>query len=226
MLDKMLQSQVFTDQDIMDEFMTFLSASTDTTATSLSLVFKMMSISPEIQGRVRAEVDRVLGVGAEARSVELHDLPRLQYMEQVIKETQRIVPSAPFLARQVYQRTELAGKTIPANSTLLVNVHGAHHDPKHWPDPWKYDPERFAPGKEHHPYAFLPFSAGPRRCPAGFYAMMAMKTMFAAVIRDHVIEPVDDGVREAKDFKLTFNLTARIVGGTFVRFRPRSTSVS
>ncbi|XP_034250937.1 cytochrome P450 4V2-like [Thrips palmi] len=223
MLDKMLQSDAFSNQDIMDEFFTFLSASNDTTTTSLSLIFKMMSISPEIQDRVRAEVDQVLGVGADARSVELQDLPRLQYVEQVIKETQRIVPSTPFLARQVYQQTELAGKTIPANSTLIVNVHGAHHDPVHWPDPWRYDPERFAPGKQHHPCAFIPFSAGPRRCPAGFFAMMAMKTIFASVIRDYVIEPVDDGVREAKDLKLTFNLTARIIGGTFVNFRPRTT---
>ncbi|XP_034240172.1 probable cytochrome P450 4aa1, partial [Thrips palmi] len=225
LLDKMLQSEAFSDQDMMDEIVTFLSGSTDTSIATLSFAFKMMSISPEIQDRVRAEVDDVLGVGADARCVDLHDLPRLQYVEQVIRETMRILPPSPFLARQVYQQTELAGKTIPANSTLVVNIHGAHHDPEHWPDPWRFEPERFAdfaPGKSHHPCAFMPFSAGPRRCPASLYAMMSLKIMFATVMRDHVVEPVDDGIREAKDFKLTFNVTARIVGGTWVRFRPRS----
>ncbi|XP_026281580.2 cytochrome P450 4V2-like [Frankliniella occidentalis] len=144
-------------------------------------------------------------------------------MDCVIKETLRLLPSFPFVARTVREETELAGKTLPAGTVLVVNIFGLHRDPRHHHEPLQFDPARFADAdRERHPYSYLPFSGGPRSCIGQRYGMMAVKTMLAAVLAEYSIEPADeDDAKAPADFPLTFYMSLHLVGGVRVRFVPR-----
>lgn len=119
--------------------------------------------------------------------VTFQDLQNMQYLEMVIKESLRLYPSAPLYSRQFaedvkygkslhtscfvcYPLTILEGETIQRGAEVAIFAYGIHHDPNVYPNPEKFDPERFAGASDRSPYAYIPFSAGSRNC-------MGKKTM-------------------------------------------------
>ncbi|XP_052127121.1 cytochrome P450 4V2-like, partial [Frankliniella occidentalis] len=150
---------------------------------------------------------------------------RLEYTERVIKETLRLFPPVPLTGRQVHRDTELASYKVPAGTTLLLNLFGAHRDPAHWPDPLAFDPDRFLAERSRgrHPCAFLPFSGGARNCMGLQYAMMNMKTFLATVLRELRVERADDPYTDIHQLPLYADLSLRIVGGARVVFARRPT---
>ncbi|XP_034236736.1 cytochrome P450 4c21-like [Thrips palmi] len=210
------------EQDIMDEFKTFLAANVETTVSALSWMLKVLSLKPEVQERVHAELVSVFG--DSGRLVAVEDLPKLKYLDRVIKEIMRMFPPVPFTGRQCYEETKLCGHTIPAGSTIGINIFGAHRDPKHWDKPDEFDPDRFLPEncKDRHPCAYIPFSTGPRHCIGGKYAMMNMTTILATALRAFKVLPVDDhkDLQSLAD-NMTFGVSSHLVGGVRVKFEAR-----
>lgn len=105
--------------------------------------------------------------GDSDRPCTLEDLPKLKYLECCLKETMRLHPSVPLLRRQLLtEEMKVNGYTIPVGATVQMQVYAVHHDEKHFPDPYAFKPERFLPEQSvgRHPYAYVPFSAGPRNC--------------------------------------------------------------
>ncbi|XP_034234122.1 cytochrome P450 4c21-like [Thrips palmi] len=209
------------DGEIMDEVKIFLGAAVETTVAALGWTIKVLSVRPEVQERLHAEVVEQLGGKEDLTSA---DINKLKYTEQVIKETLRLLPSVPFTGRIIKEETEFAGHTLPADTTVVLNILGCHRDPKHWPDPTRFDPDRFSAEQcaKRHPYAFLPFSAGMRNCIGGRYAMMVMKTTLAALVSRYRVDPVADGHTEPVDFPYTFDVSSRMLGGVRVVFTPRA----
>ncbi|XP_034240622.1 cytochrome P450 4C1-like [Thrips palmi] len=224
MLDPDTGSQKLMEEDaITDEFITFSGANVDTTVSTLSWTLKVLSLLPDVQQRVHAELDSVFG--DSDRSVSVEDLSELQYLNRVIKEVMRMFPTIPFVARHCHKETTLCGHTIPANTIIGISIFSAHRDPRHWDRPEQFDPDRFLPerSKDRHPCAYMPFSMGPRKCIGGRYAMMNMTTFLATALRDLEVLPVGDH----KDLQslidnMTFDISSHLVGGTRVRFRRRS----
>ncbi len=144
-------------------------------------------------------------------------------MDCVIKETLRLLPSFPFVARTVREDTELAGQVVPAGAVLAINLFGLHRDPVTWPDPLRFDPDRFSPEQSEgrHPYAFMPFSAGIRSCIGYKYAWAVMKTILATAVRDFIVEPSTDGLNDHTKFKLMFDVSLKLHGGVKVKFVSR-----
>lgn len=116
------------------------------------------------QERVVEEIKTV--VGDTPRKIEYSDLGRLKYMEMCIKEAMRLYAVAPFIFRKTTEDFQFGKWVIPPDCTLAICIFNLHRDPNHWERPEEFYPEHFSSEAvlNRHPYAYVPFSAGPRRC--------------------------------------------------------------
>ncbi|KAK3917377.1 Cytochrome P450 4c21 [Frankliniella fusca] len=228
LLDVFLQKnaegqEMFSSDAIVDELLFYVAAASETTVSALNFAFKMLSLRPDIQKKLYEEVSSLLGRGANKRSIVAQDLSKLHYAEKFLKEVLRMFPSAPISARQINEDTELGGHVLPKGATLVVNYFGLHRDPVTWPDPLRFDPERFSPEQSQgrHPYAFMPFSGGARSCIGYKYGWAVMKTVLATTVRDFIVEPANDGLNDHTKFQFAFDVSIKLKGGVRVKFMPR-----
>ncbi|GFS40541.1 cytochrome P450 4V2 [Nephila pilipes] len=136
------------------------------------------------------------------------------------KETLRLYPSVPFIARECNEPFTILGHEVPSGSLCLILPTELHHDPESFPEPEKFMPERFFPenSEGRHPYAYIPFSAGPRNCIGQKFAMMEEKVVLANILRQFHITSLDP-----KDkVLLTPNLTLKNVKPLRLRFQLRN----
>ncbi|CAH2062829.1 unnamed protein product, partial [Iphiclides podalirius] len=120
------------------------------------------------------------------------DLSKMKYLEAVIKESIRVIPTVTKIGRQLEKDLELAdGRIVPAKSAVIVFYEAMFVNPKIFPEPERYDPERFL--SNMHQFAFVPFSAGPRNCIGFRYAWVAMKATLSNIIRRYEILPGGPG---------------------------------
>lgn len=106
-------------------------------------------------------------MGDSSKTVLLSQLQELRYLEMCIKESLRIYPPVPLISRLAGEDIVTPkGYQIPNKTHIHIHIYDLHHDPAIYPDPEKFDPDRFLPENvaKRHPFAFLPFSGGPRNC--------------------------------------------------------------
>jgi cytochrome P450 len=168
-----------TDKQLRDEVMTFLLAGHETTALTLSWTWHLLGQNPEVEQKLHEELDRVL----DGREPSFSDLPALPYSERVIKESMRLYPPAWGVARTVIKEFELGGYHIPAGSNVVMSTWIMHHDPRYFPEPEKFDPDRWLPEKAQKlpKFAYFPFGGGPRQCIGASFAMMEATILLAAI---------------------------------------------
>ena len=106
----------------------------------------------------------------------------------------RLYPPAYAIGRECIDKDEILGQTIPAKSIFLLSIYALHLDPQYYPNPHKFDPDRFAPElvKQRHKLAYMPFGAGPRMCIGNHFAMMEMQLILAMLVQRFDFELVDD----------------------------------
>jgi len=167
------------DRQLRDELMTLFGAGHETTAVALTWTWYLLSCHPEVQAKLDEELDRVLA----GRPPSVSDLPRLPYTEMVIREVLRLYPPAPGFAREPVEDVTIGGYEIPKGSLITISTHALHHDPRFFPDPERFDPERFAPAWEERipRHAYLPFGGGPRVCIGNGFAMMEARLILATM---------------------------------------------
>ena len=170
-----------TDKQLRDEVTTMFLAGHETTANTLAWTFYLLSMHPEVERRVRAELDATLG-GSPPR---LEDLPRLPYLMQVLKESMRLYPPAWMIDRHAIADDEILGYHLRKDTLVLVSPYLAHRHPGFWPNPEGFDPERFTPANEaaRPRYAYFPFGGGPRQCIGNAFAMMEAQLIVATVLQ-------------------------------------------
>ncbi|XP_046450542.1 cytochrome P450 4c3-like [Daphnia pulex] len=171
------------DEVLRNEVSTFMAAGLDSTAVAFNWFLYLIAKHPDHQKLVTDELDLIFG--DSDRPVTAQDLTRLKYLECCIKETLRLYPPFPAVSRYLSEDVQSGGYTLPRGLTVVINIFAAHHDPTVFSDPDAFKPERFLPENsfDRHPYAFIPFSAGPRNCIAQKYAMMELKVCLANILR-------------------------------------------
>jgi cytochrome P450 len=188
---------------VRDECMTTFLAGHETAAATLTWWTWCMAANPGAQAAARQEVHALL----RGRTPTAEDLPSLSYVTQTLQETLRLYPAAPvLLTRRSIRPVTLGGWQIPARTMFTVPLQLMHHDPRWFPDPLAFRPERFAAKAADFPRgAFLPFGTGPRVCLGQHLAMTEM-TLVAAMFLQRFAVTIPAGMAAPRP---VFNITLR-----------------
>ncbi|KAF7707375.1 hypothetical protein HF521_018593 [Silurus meridionalis] len=170
-------------EDVQEEVDTFMFEGHDTTAASINWALHLIGAHPEVQKKVQAELQEVFG--SSQRHVGVEDLKSLRYLECVIKESLRIFPAVPLFARSICEDCHINGFKVPEGVNAVIIPYALHRDPRFFPEPEDFKPERFLPENStgRHPYSYIPFSAGARNCIGQRFAMMEEKVILSTVLR-------------------------------------------
>jgi cytochrome P450 len=172
---------------VRDEVTTFMLAGHETTANAMAWMWYLLALNPDHRDRMLAEVDAALG----GRRPTVDDLAALPWTTACFQEAMRFYPPAWSIPRVAIADDEIGGHRVPKGSTVIVPIHGIHHDPRFWPDPEIYDPARFMPGHApRHRSAYLPFGGGRRVCIGSSFALMETTLMTAMMSQRFVFDLV------------------------------------
>lgn len=159
LLDVLLQSTVdgqpLTNADIQEEVDTFTFAGHDTTTNTICFTLFTISKFPEVQRKLNEEIEEIIGSG----EVTFKVINELKYLDLVIKETMRLYPPVPIIARRLFEEVEFEDFVAPANANYNLMFYTLFKNPEIFENPEEFIPERFLETKDKSPYAFTPFSA-------------------------------------------------------------------
>lgn len=205
-----------TDDEIVAQSILFLLAGSDTTGNTLSFIVYFLAVNPDVQEILRVQVKEAMKSNAEE---SLYDVAKgIDYLDCVIKETLRLCPTLPMINRECSEAHDLNGIHIPAGTEILFAPYVMHRDPDAWPDPEKFDPERFrGPAKDtRHAFQYLPFGAGPRRCIGMRFALIEIKVVLVKILMKYKFERSPE-TKVPLDVHEGFTLMAK--DGVLVRVR-------
>jgi cytochrome P450 len=170
---------VMTDRQVRDEAMNIFLAGHETTANALAWTFYLLAQHPAVRERIEREVDAALGEDEPA----LADLARLPYTLQVLKEAMRLYPPAYVTSRMATEPVEIGGHALEPGDIIVVNIMGMHRRADLFPEPDRFDPDRFRPEADSSlpRHAYLPFGAGPRVCIGNHFALMEAHLILATL---------------------------------------------
>jgi cytochrome P450 len=169
------------ERQIRDEVMTLLLAGHETTALALSWAFLLLDRHPETRDRLEEELAAVLG----DRAVSPADVASLPYCQAVVNETLRLYPPAYVTGREAVRATSIGGIPIAKRHIVLISMATTHRDPRFFPEPDAFRPERWLDGLEKRlpRGAFIPFGLGSRKCVGASFALMEATLLLAAIAR-------------------------------------------
>ncbi|XP_061396688.1 probable cytochrome P450 4s3 [Musca vetustissima] len=183
-LDMLLISQMegvdLTDREIREEVDTFMFEGHDTTSSAIGFAIYFLSQNPEVQQEAYEE----------CMALEGNEKDNMPYLEAVIKETLRLYPSVPTFARCNTEDLQIGKLTVPKGTNVSILAHILHRDETHFPDPEKFDPQRFLDkSNKMHPFSYVAFSAGPRNCIGQKFAMLELKCSLSYLLRNFEFLP-------------------------------------
>jgi cytochrome P450 len=177
-----------TDDEIRDQALTLLLAGHETTANALAFALHLLTEHPEVEQRLHAEVDLVLG----DRPPSADDLDRLVVCRGVFAETLRLFPPSWAMGRQAVEDHPVGQRVVPAGDLVVVPQWVVHRDPRWWPDPLRCDPDRWiAKDDDRLRWAYFPFGGGARRCIGEGFAWTEGVLALATIARRWRLRPVD-----------------------------------
>ncbi|GIX83082.1 cytochrome P450 4C1, partial [Caerostris extrusa] len=205
LLDMHLNGQQLTEKDIQEEVDTFMFEGHDTTAMGIIFALYCIGLYPKIQERIHDELDAIFGNDSQ-RPISMDDVRNMKYLECTIKESQRLFPSVPVIGRKLNEDIEYNGMVIPKDTTLHCNMVSVHRLESVYPNSEIFDPERFSTENslDRHPYAYIPFSAGPRNCIGQKFALLEEKVVVSTLLRYFKVVSLDP--RDRFHVKVEFTL--------------------
>ncbi len=166
-------------QQIRDEIITLFLAGHETTAIALSWIWYLLSRHPDIESKLERELHDVLG----GRLPSFADLPHLSFCEKIVREAMRLYPPVYVIGREATEDCLIGGYHIPRGATVFMSQWVVHHDPRFFPDPDSFMPDRWNAEflESLPPYTFFPFGGGPRLCIGQAFAMMEATLLLATI---------------------------------------------
>lgn len=162
----------------------FFAAGFETSSSVLSYCLFELTVNEDIQNKLRSEIDEVLK--KHNGEITYQAIQEMTYLEQVILETLRKYPTLPFLTRICTQPYKIPDTdlVVDEGTRVFISVYALHHDPKYFPEPEKFLPERFSPENKLSipPYAYLPFGEGPRNCIGLRFGLLQTKTGILTIL--------------------------------------------
>ncbi|XP_029660852.1 cytochrome P450 4C1-like isoform X1 [Formica exsecta] len=206
-----------TDDELRAHVDTFMFEGHDTTAIAITWTLFLLGNNLEDQEKVHEELEKVFKDSKIPASVK--ELSQLMYLDRIIKETLRLFPSVPGISRKLAEDVKIGDYTLPKDATVMLLISLTHTNPEIWSDPKKFDPDRFLPDNSKHrsPYAYVPFSAGPRNCIGQKFALLKEKAILTAILRKWRVKSVK--TMDTVQYGLT--ITYRPCEEIFIHFTPK-----
>ena len=175
---------------LRDNILTFIFTGHETTSICASWTFHLLAQHPEVERKLHDELDRVL----DGRTPTRDDLPHLPYLKQVVLESLRLYPPVWIFVRQTTQEENIGGYTLPRGSMLNIQPYVVHRHADFWPEPERFDPERFAPDTKNaeHSFAYIPFGGGPRMCLGRQTALIEAQLIVAGLAQHFQLRSAPD----------------------------------
>ncbi|XP_013691273.1 cytochrome P450 76C3-like [Brassica napus] len=195
--------------DIKHFLQDLFTAGTDTNSSTMEWVMSELIRNPEKMVKAQSEIRQVIG---ENGVVQESDIPRLPYLQAIVKETLRLHPAAPLIPRKSESDVHIFGFLIPKNASVLVNVLAIGRDSSVWENPTRFEPERFllreidVKGKD---FELIPFGAGRRMCPGMSMALRTMSLVLASLLYSFDWKAQKGVVAENMDMTDAFGVTLR-----------------
>jgi cytochrome P450 len=173
-------------QEVRDHVITIFMAGHETTAMAMTWAWFLLSQHPAVEAKLYAELDSVLG----GRSPSQEDLAKLTYTRMVIEETMRIYPTVPAMEREAMADDTLAGRRIPKGSTVMIVPWVLHRHEKLWPNPGRFDPERFSAEQSatRPRFIYLPFGGGRRICIGAAFSLAEATILLATLAQRYRLQ--------------------------------------
>ncbi len=176
-----------TAQEVRDHVITIFTAGHETTAMAMTWTWFLLSMHPNEEAKLHAELHSVLG----GRAPNSGDLTKLAYTRMVIEESMRLYPPVHTIAREALAADTLAGRHVPKGSNILISPWVLHRHQRLWHDPGRFDPERFAPEQAaaRARFSYLPFGGGRRICIGAAFAMSEATILLATIAQRYRLRP-------------------------------------
>jgi len=216
------KAALFTDNLTMAQSFVFFLAGFDTVGALVSFAAYLMAANPDIQERIYEEVKPFMD--EKNGEIEYDDVGKLEYLDMFISEIMRRYPPANRLERRCVQQYKMPGSdlVLEPGQLVAISVQGIHLDPEYYPDPEKFDPERFTAENKakRHASSYIPFGLGPRNCIGMRFALIESKVGIAYLAYYFRVEPTDKTpIPVTIDKEIGFN---RPVANLEVKFVPRN----
>ncbi|XP_049831039.1 cytochrome P450 6k1-like [Schistocerca gregaria] len=194
--------------DIAAQAFAFYLGGFETSSTTMSFALHELAVNPDIQRKLQEEIDSVLEKGGEGLTYDA--ISQMSYLEKVVSETLRKYPIVPILNRECGVDYKFAGSNmvIPKGTPVMISVFGLHRDPEHYPDPERFDPERFTEEAKakRHPYVYIPFGEGPRNCIGMRFGLLQTKVGLVQILSKFNVETCDKTRANLRFSAKSFNL--------------------
>ncbi|XP_038395276.1 cytochrome P450 3A12-like isoform X4 [Canis lupus baileyi] len=180
--------KALSDLELVAQSIIFVVAGYETTSTSLCLLMYELATHPDVQQKLQKEIDATF----PNKAAPTYDtLVQMEYLDMVLNESLRLYPITGRLVRVCKKDVEISGVFIPKGTVVMVPTFTLHQDPDIWPEPEKFQPERFSKKNKDsiNPYTYLPFGTGPRNCLGMRFAIMNMKLALIKVLQNFSFKP-------------------------------------
>ncbi|XP_058836873.1 uncharacterized protein LOC131693230 [Topomyia yanbarensis] len=179
------QEEKITLNEISAQVFLFFLAGFDTSSTTMVNCLYELALNPDVQDKLRREIGRVCGDGKLAYET----VSSVEYLNMVIDETLRKYPPSDSLLRTSIKSYQIPDSelVLPERTLVLVPIYGIHHDPEYYPEPERFDPERFSAENrtKRHPFVYLPFGEGPRNCIGMRFGLMQTRIGLITILRHY-----------------------------------------